>query len=147
MAGFVTATSKPKSGIKLGTALNVDFRIDFRLPDTIGWIFGFDNILLEGITMYEAKYRLGNINAETIRINCDLINGSLHNSISTHTLHEFRPKKITNFEMIEQPQNLIYWPINKRRINNINISVTNQNGEPIDLKGVKISCRLNIKRD
>lgn len=125
-----------------------DIRIGFDRPDTVRSIFGFESIGLLGEDSYWAENSVHNFNADTIRFNCDLVNGSFHNGIRTHTLHEFQPTAIVNYKMIEHPHHLIHLPVIKRYINSVNVTVTDQDGQPIVLnEGSKIICRINIKRD
>lgn len=121
--------------------------IDFTHKNSIGRILGYDPQILERNTTTDSDYSIGQINADTIRVNCDLVSGSFHDGISTHTLHEFHPKQVINYKMFEQPEHLIYLPVIKQRINSVNITVTDQGGKFFDLKGGKIHCRLHITRD
>lgn len=82
-----------------------------------------------------------------IRIDCDLITGSFHNGKSTHTIHEFAPTVEAGCKISEQPSSLIYLPVIKRRINEVNITVVDQMGNLIDFRGEEITCRIHIKRE
>lgn len=115
-------------------------------PTSFGALIGYDSQTLERNTITEANNRIGQIDARRVRINCNLISGSFDNGIDTHTVHEFHPKPVSNYKMLEQPQHLIYLPITRQRINSVNITVTDQDGKLIDLQGGEIHCRLNIKR-
>lgn len=131
-----------------------NLRINFRkFRDSVASIFGFDEANedeLTGNVSYEADYSIAKpFDVETIRVDCDLVNGgSFHDGIGTHTLHEFYPPPISNYKMIEQPDNLIYLPVVKQRISSINITLTDQSGKPIDLvAGVQVHCRISVKRN
>lgn len=127
---------------------SLKLQIDFVAPRSIGPIFGFDWQKLYGGTTTRADHSIGNLDIQMIRVNCDLVNASYHNGISTHAIHEFHPKDYSNYKMIEQPNNLIYLPVDKQRISAINITVTDQDGDPIDdLRDKQIHCRINIKRN
>lgn len=137
-----------KYTMKYRIETDAENRIGFSHPTSIGWIFGFAHKDLENKTRYDADYRLGVPDIETIRINCDLMaNGSFHNGASTTVLHEFRPKPHSDYKTIEQPQRLIYSPVIKRCISSISITVTDQNGELIDIPRAVYRCRINIKRE
>lgn len=126
----------------------VENRIVFTDPKSIGGIFGFADKDLVGANIHYADHPVGIPDIGTVRIYCDLMaNRSLHNGIGTNILHEFQLKPLSNYQMIEQPQQLIYSPMCKRRINSINITITNQNGEPIVVPYARYRCRINIKRD
>lgn len=124
-----------------------DLIIDFTRDDCIGPLLGFGKRFLKNSKTYlsDEVVKINHLN--TIRIECDLTYGSFHNGESTHTIHEFSPSVGPGYKIDEQPSNLIYLPITKRRINTINISVVDQNGDLINFRGEKITCRLHIKRD
>lgn len=109
-------------------------------PNSIGSAIGFDPQKLGENSITYADHSIGQFDVEAIRVNCDLVGGSFHNGISTHTVHEFQPKPVSNYKLIEQPQHLIYLPIIKQRINSVNITVTDQDGNLLNLKGGEIHC-------
>lgn len=120
--------------------------INLRTDTSIAEIIGYEPQKIEKNTIAEAENSVGQFDVETIRVNCDLVDGSFHDGIRTHALHEFHPKPVSNYKMFEQPQHLIYLPVIRQRINNINVTVTDQDGKLLNLKGGEIHCRLNIKR-
>lgn len=119
--------------------------------DSILKLLGFEEQSSCGLTSYVSEGSVDDSvmnTVESVRINCDLISGSFHNGASTHTLHEFHPKPSPpEYKMIEQPKNLIYLPVVKRRINSVNITVVDQNGKPLNVHGTQVNCRIHIKRD
>lgn len=120
--------------------------IDFTKSDSIGSLLGFDKEMICGSG--ESKHHEPHIHGSaTMRINCDLITGSFLNGVPTRTLHEFIPQFDSDYKIIVQPKNLIYLPIVSRRMNSIHVTVVDQNGKLISLRGYQISCRIHIKRD
>lgn len=112
----------------------------FSKPSSVGKVFGFMHTDLEGQTTYKAQYRQALPNIQNIRVKCDMVGHS-------NVLYEFHAESLSNYKMIEQPHVLIYSPIDKRRINSIEITVTDENDKPIHIANGKIYCRLNIKKD
>lgn len=120
--------------------------LDFTKHNSIGRLLGFDVETICG--KKESEHHIPNIrDIPTIRLNCDLVAASFHNGAPTHTIHEFIPKVDSSYKIIEQPKNLIYLPLVKRRISSICLTVVDQNEKLIDLRGKQISCRIHIKRD
>lgn len=135
------------STMKTNIDVPLDICLDFTRHNSIGNLLGFDGRICGG-GEHVSERRVPNIHdLTTIRINCDLVAGSFHNGIPTHTIHEFSPKDNSEYKINEQPMNLIYLPIVRRRIDNISISVVDHNGKLINLHGKQISCRIHIKRD
>lgn len=121
--------------------------ISFYRNTSFGRLIGFEPQLLEHGSITDSDHRIGQIDAETIRVNCDLVGGSFHDGNSTHIIHEFHPKPVSNYIMFEQPQHLTYLPVIRRRIDSVNVTVTDQEGKLLDLKGGEIRCRLIITRN
>lgn len=129
---------------------DINLYLDFDHPDSIGMLLGFDKKLTGGHKKYVSQQKVNKKFHLTtsIRIDCDLVTGAFHNGNHTHTLHEFIPHYDASLHKIEeQPINMIYLPIARRRINYVNISVLNQNGEPIDFQGGHLRCRIHVKKD
>lgn len=131
-------------------------------PNSIGKLFGFDAVdlaemvenadIAEGSEVasdsyYEADDPVNIQSLNTIRIDCDLTTGSFHNGKSTHTIYEFSPSVDPGYKITEQPRNLIYLPIVRKRISTVNVRILSQNGELVDFRGETITCRFHIKRD
>lgn len=121
--------------------------IDFTKNDCIGSVLGFGKRILSGEIFYEADDIVNIQNINSIRIDCDLTTGSFHNGNKTHSIYEFSPSVSPGYKITEQPRNLIYLPVVRHRINTINISIVDQNGNLVDFRGETITCRIHIKRD
>lgn len=120
--------------------------IDFSTSNSIGSVLGFHKRILAPVVEHESDHVVNIQAVNNIRIDCDLITGSYHNGHSTHTIYEFSPTAAPGYKINEQPKHLIYLPVIKRRINEVNISILDQDGNVIDFRGEKISCRIHIKR-
>lgn len=133
---------------------NKDICINFQdHPNSIGGLLGFDSEVYCGRKQYESQHAMKIDTTKRIRIDCDLTTGTFHNGSITHTIHEFELTQNQldlddsfGYIITEQPRNLIYLPITRRRISNINITAFNQDGEPIEVDGGHISCRVHIQR-
>lgn len=119
----------------------------FSEDDSIGSLLGFEKAILSNSIVYESSEPIHIHHINTIKINCDLTGGSFHNGKNTHTIYEFSPSVSPGYKIIEQPRNLIYLPVVRRRINNVNITIVDQNGKFVDFRGETITCRIHIKKD
>lgn len=121
--------------------------IDFTKPGCIGKLLGFDRKILHDSTNYTSDNIVNIQHISAIRIDCNLTSGSYHNGKNTHTIYEFNPTVNPGYKIIEKPKNLIYLPMNRHRLNNVNITIVDQNGEFINFRKELITCRIHIKRD
>lgn len=84
---------------------------------------------------------------DIIRIECDIISDSYINGKQCHTIHQFSHCKVApGYKFIEVPHHIIYLPIKEKQLRTIQISVVDQNGNPIDFRGEQISCRIHIRK-
>lgn len=121
--------------------------IDFTSPNSIRSVLGFQSTKLTGHEYYISESTVNITTLTSIQIKCDLTSGSFHNGKSTHILHEFSPDVEAGYKISENPRNIIYLPVSKRRINTVNLRVEDQNDNLLDLRGETITCRIHIKRD
>lgn len=126
---------------------NPNMIIAFNGKRSIGKVLGFNNRTLHHRNTYESDSVTNIQHITAIRVDCDIISGSYNNGEKTHTIYEFIPTVDPGNKIVEQPQNLIYLPVNRHRIHNINLRVVDQCGNLVDFRGEQITCRLHIKRD
>lgn len=131
----------------LKTIIKSNLVIDLSRDDSIGSILGFAKKQLYGADRYESDKPANIQDTNVIRIECDLTNASYHNGERSHTIHEFTPNVDPGHIILENPQNLIYLPVVRRRINTLSINIIDQYGRLVDFRGEKISCRIHIKSD
>lgn len=126
---------------------NGNLYIGFGERDSIGQVLGFSRRPLHSKNTYASDTIVNIQNINTIRVDCDITSGSYNNGERTHTIYEFIPTVDPGYKIIEQPQNLIYLPVNRHRMSGINITVLDQYGNLVDFRGELITCRIHIKRD
>lgn len=124
-----------------------DMTINFARPKSIASVLGFAEFDLSGKKYHYAKKPVNIQNLDVVRIDCDLTTGSFLNGDNTHTLYEFSPSVSPGYKINEQPSNLIYLPVVRKRINTINLRIVDQTGRLVDFRGESITCRIHIKRD
>lgn len=86
--------------------------------------------------------------SNVIRLECNIVTGAYINGKLCHSIYEFASNKVdVGYKIIEQPRNIIYLPIVRKRIDFIQITIVDQEGAPIDFRGEDITCRIHIRRD
>lgn len=123
------------------------FDIDFRPEDSIGKMLGYSNKLLpHGDIIHTSDYAVEIIKVATIRLECNLVVGSYYQGRPTHTLFEFSPTVPPGYAINIEPNNLIYLPVHKQRIDNITISLLDQHSRPVNFRDEEIIIRLELKQ-
>ena len=78
----------------------------------------------------------------TVLVHTDFINGSYVNSNESTVIYAFDPNKVApGFKLNETPNPLIYYPINRFALNSIRVWLTDQDNNPVDLRGERITVR------
>lgn len=119
--------------------------IDFSVPDSIAKLLGFKNIVYESNTVHESENIINIMKVNCIKIECNLISGSFTDGDSSQTIHEFYHSVPVGFKIIEVPKHLVFYPLNTSSISNVKISIRDQEGSLINLRGETITVRLQIK--
>lgn len=129
-----------KSEIKCSQA------IDFTQSNTLAPLLGFDSKILKAGVKHASDRTVSIINVNVIRVECNIVRGSYDNGAEGHVIHEFYPNVGPGYKIVEVPNTIIYLPVNVKRINNVTITLKDQNGERINLRNENISIRLHIRR-
>lgn len=87
-------------------------------------------------------------NLNSLYIDCDIISDSYINGIHSQRIHQFATSAshAKGETFVEIPRQLIYFPVNSKRVRSIWISILDNSGKQIKIVG-DIICRINIKRE
>lgn len=121
------------------------YDVDFSKPNNIGQILGFSERIVPALQRAESDRTVNILSTEVIRVNCSLSTSSYHNRQPVHMVHEFFPQAAPGFKVVEVPNNLIYHRLNSRIIPEIEITLTDQDDNLVNLKGESIHARFHIK--
>lgn len=137
-----------KKTLKVSIKADVDFNF-FENSQSIHRVLGFKNTnelkISNQFQTSDDIVRISNVNI--IRIECNIVSGAYINGNACHSLFEFASNKVTiGHKIIEQPSNVVYMPVAAKRIDFIQLSIVDQDGELIDFRGEDITCRIHIKR-
>lgn len=130
---------------------NKTYLVDFLVKDSIGPTLGFQ---YEPIWHGKIGYgynKSPNIVQITklnlVLVNVDLISGSYVNGSQSPAIYSFDPYKVPpGYKIDDRPNpSLIYYPVNRISINSMRIWLTNQSNEVIDLRGEKVTVKLQVR--
>jgi hypothetical protein len=130
-----------KCEIKANTTIN------FNKPNSIGRLLGYKNRKLKANKFHESNNPIKIQKVNAICVECNLVSNSFINGQPGHILHEFFPRVGPGYKIIDSPANVIYLPVNKRRIEGVTIKIVDQDGDLINFRGEVITLRLHLKRN
>lgn len=130
--------------------LNCSHDIDFTIENNISKLLGFKNKIYSGsqnnvtVMPHESDELVNIMKINTIKVECNLISGSFSDGLPSQTVHEFFPSVPPGYKIIEVPRHLVYYPLNTTSINQVNITLKDQDDNLINLRGEPITIRLQI---
>ena len=124
--------------------LKKDYQVDFNHPDSIAKVLGFTGAkYTEGF--HESENLVNILSINSILVNIDIISGSYVNGTPKNTIYSFFPKVSPGYKIIEAPVNLVYLPIIFDTINSLNVSITDQDDNLLNLRNEILSIRFHIR--
>jgi len=81
----------------------------------------------------------------SLSIHCSLVNNSYNNDVKGDTIQSFSPDKPVSSQLYIEDNNPVYINLEHRRIAEINMYLTDQNNELVDLNGEITNYLLHIK--
>ena len=120
------------------------YQIDFNQPNNLSKVLGFTgNKYVEGF--HESENVVNILSINSILVNIDIIGGSYVNGTTKNTIYSFFPKVSPGYKIIESPVNLVYLPLLIDTIGNLNLSITDQDDNLLNLRNEKLTVRFHIR--
>lgn len=125
-------------------SLENGYKVHFNIDCTFRELLGFESkIYSKALNQSTETVNIMNINP--IMIHLDVVEGSFVNGVMKPVIYSFSPNVPPSFKIIEAPKNIIYAKINQKHISYINVKITDQDSNLLNLRGKNISMRLHIK--
>ena len=128
------------------TVLTCKYEVDFTRSNTIAPLLGFSPKILQPNMKHFSDLPVRITKVTSILVDCNLVTGSYLDGVSAHILHQFAATTPPGYKIVEVPANVIYLPVNTKIIDNITIKLTDQDGNPLNLRGETVTIRLHLKR-
>jgi len=124
--------------------LDNKYQVDFRQPNSISSVLGFDNDIYT-LGFQESEKTVNILAINSLLVNIDIISGSYVNGASQNTIYSFFPNVSPGYKIVETPVNLVYLPVTLDTIHSFEASLTDQNGTLLNLRGENLTMRFHIK--
>ena len=130
---------------------NKTYLVDFLVEDSISPTLGFhyDSLWHGKIGYgYNKSPKIVQITkVNLVLVNADMITGSYVNGSQSPAIYSFDPYKVPpGYKLDERPNpSLTYYPVNRISINSMRIWLTDQDNKVIDLRGEKVTVKLQIR--
>ena len=125
--------------------LENDYQVDFRQLNSISKLLGFDNDIYT-LDFQESENVANILSINSLLVNLDIIAGSYVNSSAQNTIYSFFPNVSPGYKIVESPRNLIYLPVILDTIYSMEVSITDQDDNQLNLRGETITMRFHIRK-
>ena len=120
------------------------YQVDFNQQNNLSKVLGFTGTkYTEGF--HESENVVNILTINSILVNIDIISGSYVNGTTKNTIYSFFPKVSPGYKIIQSPVNLVYLPLLIDTIGNLNISITDQDDNLLNLRNEKLTVRFHIR--
>ena len=137
-------TSANSNTLKSILILEKDYQVDFNHQNSISKVLGFTGAkYTEGF--HESENVVNILRINSIFVNIDIISGSYVNGTPKSTIYSFFPKVSPGHKIIESPVNLVYLPITLDTIDSLNVMITDQDDNLLNLRNETLTIRFHIR--
>lgn len=141
-AVMTITSNKNTAKVVIGT----NRRINFGVENSVGPVLGFNKKILDADDLHHSDEEVRILKINSVCVDCNIATGSYLNSKPVHIIHQFFPTVPYGYKIVESPQNILYYPVSIKTINNLTVKVVDQSGELIDFRGEEITIRLHLRR-
>jgi hypothetical protein len=144
---YITITANEARGTSIVNITNNNYRVAFDTPHSIGSVLGFNanDLLSHGYNESHNKVDIMRINS--IFVNINIISGSYVNGNASSVIHAFYPNVGFGYKIIEKPTSeLIWYPISTSDISRMELTLTGQDGNVIDIRGERLTVRICVRQ-
>ena len=120
------------------------YQVDFNQPNNLSKVLGFTGTKYEE-GFHESENVVNILRINSILVNIDIISGSYVNGTTKNTIYSFFPKVSPGYKIIETPVNLVYLPIIFDTIDSLNITITDQDYNLLNLRNEVLTIRFHIR--
>ena len=119
--------------------------MNFEGANTLKNLLGFNKPYISGIELHEGTHLVNITPLNSILANCSVIEGSYLNSEQKPILYAFTPNAPPGYRIVENICSPFFLPISIHTLDNINIRLTDQNLNEINVRGEELTVRLEIR--
>ena len=121
-----------------------NYLVDFTVPNCLATVLGFEPLVYkEGVT--NSQHIVNILRVNSILVSTNIITGSYLKGKQVPILYDFFHQVRPGDKIVTAPKNLIYVPITVNVISLMTCWMTDQNHEPINLRGEQLTIRFHLR--
>ena len=118
--------------------------VDFVHPNSIRTVLGFD-ALVYGKGRHLSQHTVNIMRVNSIFVHTNVIGSTYVNGSQSLVIYSFFPDIPPGGKIIVQPRVLIYLPISLSIISRLTSWLTDQNNEPLNLRGEELTIKFHLR--
>ena len=118
--------------------------VDFTGENSLRTVLGFKAQIYKK-KRNESEEVVNIMKTNSILVHCNLIGQSYLNGSQQPIIYSFFPDALVGEKIIERPNQLIYLPVSLDVIRQMTAWLTDQNQQPLDLRGEKLTIKFHIR--
>ena len=138
--------SANSSTLKSVLILEEDYPVDFNHQNSIAKVLRFTNAKYTG-GFHESENVVNILSINNILVNIDIISGSYVIGTKRNTVYSFFRRVSSRYKIIESPVNLVYLPITFDVTDSVEVSITDQDDNLLNLRNEKLTIRFHIREE
>ena len=135
-----------KSTQKSEITCETGYKIDFTVDKNIGRLLGFNRRILKESVSYTSDKVVDIMSIDKIHLNCDKVEGSILNGKPSSILYSFEIDKSPGYKIIKNPETILYKNITSDKIESLDFSVIDDDGNKVDFNNETITFTIQIIR-
>lgn len=132
------------STLKAVLMLENNYQVDFNHENTLASVLGFEKrVYSEPYQESENIVNIMNVNSILVKIN--IIGNSYVKGATGPVIYSFFPNVNPGHKIIQEPHNLVFLPVIMDTIDNLHVTLTDQNGKLLNLRGEEVTIRFKLQ--
>ena len=121
-----------------------NYIVDFNVDHSLATVLGFDRKeYTSGIHSSENVVNILRINS--ILVHLDIVTNSYIKGVMSPVIYNFFPNVSPGVKIVSTPKNLVYLPITVNTIYYMKVWLTDQDYNPLDLRGEELTIRFHLR--
>ena len=143
---YITITANESRGTSIINVTNTNYQVAFNATHSIRSVLGFNATDLLNHGYNESPNKVDIMHINSILVNINIISGSYVKGTSSSSIHSFYPKVGFGYKIIETPNPaLIWYPVSTTDISRMELTLTDQDGKPINTGGERLTVRICVR--
>ena len=125
--------------------LGKNVAVDFNVDNSLRTVLGFSPKIYTSGKRHLSEHIVNILRVNSIIVHCDIVALSRKNGIASPIIYNFFPNVSPGQKIIDRPRNLIYLPLTLNVISEMNVWLSDQSGEPLDIQGEELTITFHMK--